>query len=129
VSGKGQHDAFTGYTPERPILVNLPPTPAASTNSNPNRLKDNFFKNYNFYRSVLVTDYMASSHDEIRNYYKGLPGRTDRFVDRGKDGGICLYTTYVTVLISNQFTHRTSGSLRNSWYRLGYWLCCMIPFL
>ena len=62
---------------------------------------NNFFKNYNFYRSVLVTNYMASSHDEIRNYNKVSPGRNDRFVDRGKDGGICLYTTYVTVLMSN----------------------------
>jgi hypothetical protein len=43
---------------------------------------------------------MVSSHEEIRKYYEVLPGRTDRFVDKGKDGGICLYTIYVIVLIS-----------------------------
>ena len=101
MSGKGQHDAFTGYTPERPILVKLPPTLAASPNFFPNRHMNNFFfKNYKFYRSILVTNYTASSHDEIRNYYKISPGRTDRFVDRGKDGGICLCTTYVTVSLN-----------------------------
>jgi galactokinase len=42
---------------------------------------------------------MASSHDEIRNYYKVSPERTDRFVDRGKEGGICYSTTYVTVMM------------------------------
>lgn len=88
MSGKGQHDAFTGYMPDRPILVNLAPTPAASTNFFPNRRMNNFFKNYNFYRSVIVTMYVASSHDEIRNYCKVLPGRTERFVDIGKEGGI-----------------------------------------
>jgi hypothetical protein len=44
---------------------------------------NNFFKNNNFYRSVLVTNHMTSRDDEIKNYNKVSPGKTDRFVDRG----------------------------------------------
>jgi len=55
VSGKGQNDAFTGFTPERPILVKPPSNPAASTNFLPNHRRNNFFKNYNFNKSVLGT--------------------------------------------------------------------------
>jgi hypothetical protein len=56
VAGKGQHDAFTGYPPDRPILDNLPITPVASTNIFSNRRMSNFFNNYNFHRSVMATN-------------------------------------------------------------------------